>query len=486
VTESVAPKECAPEVPSKNLPPMPYADIPEPKSLRRVLGPSMIMAALAIGSGEYLLWPYITTQVGLVLLWAAIVGVSLQFFLNMEIERWTLATGETAIAGFARIWKPWGAVMAISAFVTIVWPGWASSGATVLGFLFGLSPAGATWVAIGSLVAIGITLTMSPVVYNVVEKIETVKVVAILFFLLVVLAVGISARAWGDVPNIVTGFGTGLGTIPGGLDAALVLGAIAFAGAGGIGNLAQSNWIRDKGFGMGAHIPRIVSPVTGQDVALAATGKMVRQDEANLRRFWRWWRVANIEQAVTFWAVTALSIFVFSMLAYSTVFLRQLPAEGNLKFIQGMGKAVSEIVGSWFGTLFLVIGGASLLLTALANVDYVSRVIADVLKTVYLTGNRRWTESRLYFGFVWAMVLIGVSILLVGFTQPLALLVVSSSLSGLVMVVYSALLIQLNRKALPAALKVRGFRLGVMIVAVLFYGYFSARLVISYGGMLFS
>ena len=54
------------------------------------------------------------------------------------------------------------------------------------------------------------------------------------------------------------------------------------------------------------------------------------------------------------------------------------------------------------------------------------------------------------------------------------------------MVVYSALLIQLNRKALPAALKVRGFRLGVMIVAVLFYGYFSARLVISYGGLLFS
>lgn len=94
--------------------------------------------------------------------------------------------------------------------------------------------------------------------------------------------------------------------------------------------------------------------------------------------------------------------------------------------------------------------------------------------------------SRLYFGFVWAMVAIGVSILLVGFTQPLAPLVVLSSLSGLVMVVYSALLIQLNRKALPAALKVRGFRLGVMIVAVLFYGYFSARLVISYGGLLFS
>jgi hypothetical protein len=53
------------------------------------------------------------------------------------------------------------------------------------------------------------SLVQIEVITVVVEKIETVKVVAILFFLLVVLAVGISARAWGDVPNIVTGFGTG-------------------------------------------------------------------------------------------------------------------------------------------------------------------------------------------------------------------------------------------------------------------------------------
>jgi hypothetical protein len=487
MAEGVAPTELATEVPSKHLPAMPYEDIPEPRPLRRVLGPSVIMAALAIGSGEFLLWPYITSQVGLVMLWAALVGVTLQFFLNMEIERWTLATGETAIAGFVRLWKPWGIIMAVAAFVTIVWPGWATSGAAVLGFLFGWGSSTSTWVAIGTLAAIAITLTLSPVVYSAVEKIEAVKVVAVLIFLLVVLVTGISAQAWGHVGDIVTGIGTGLGTIPGGLDTALVLGAIAFAGAGGIGNLAQSNWVRDKGFGMGAHIPRIVSPVTGEDVAVAATGKMVRQDEANLTRFWQWWRVANIEQLVTFWAVTALAIFTFSMLAYSTVFERGVSGEGgSLKFIDGMRAAVSETVGPWFGVLFVVIGGLGLLLTALANVDYVSRVIADVVKTVYIPGSTRWTESRIYFSIVWAMTTIGVVILLAGFTQPLALLVVSSATSGVVMFVYSILLIQLNRKALPATLKVRGLRLGVMIVAVLFYGYFSVRLVISYGGMLFA
>ena len=26
----------------------------------------------------------------------------------MEIERYTLATGETAVTGFTRLWKPWG------------------------------------------------------------------------------------------------------------------------------------------------------------------------------------------------------------------------------------------------------------------------------------------------------------------------------------------------------------------------------------------
>jgi hypothetical protein len=57
------------------------------------------------------------------------------------------------------------------------------------------------------------------------------------------------------------------GQFPGELEDALILGAFAFAGAGGTNNLVQSNWIRDKGFGMGRHAPRIVSPITGEEEA---------------------------------------------------------------------------------------------------------------------------------------------------------------------------------------------------------------------------
>ena len=90
------------EVPSRNLPPMTYQDLPKPLPLRKVLGPGVVSIGIGLSSGELIIWPYITSQVGLVFLWAAVIGILTQFFLNMEIERYTLATGETAITGFSR------------------------------------------------------------------------------------------------------------------------------------------------------------------------------------------------------------------------------------------------------------------------------------------------------------------------------------------------------------------------------------------------
>ena len=66
----------------------------------------------------------------------------------------------------------------------------------------------------------------------------------------------------------------------------------------------------------------------------------------------------------------------------------------------------------------------------------------------------------MYFFVVWAMALLGIVILLLGFDQPLILLVFSASFAAVMMFVYSILLIVLNRRSLPDALKVRSYRLG--------------------------
>jgi hypothetical protein len=83
------------------------------------------------------------------------------------------------------------------------------------------------------------------------------------------------------------------------------------------------------------------------------------------------------------------------------------------------------------------------------------------------------------------MCLLGIAILASGFDQPLVLLVLSACLNGIVMFIYSILLIRLNRGGLPRAIRVRGFRLGALGFAVVFYGFFAGWYVITQVGELF-
>jgi hypothetical protein len=461
-------------VPNGNLPPMPYRDMPEPLPLGKILGPSVILAGMGVGSGEYILWPFMASTVGLGFLWAAVLSVTVQYFINMEIERYTLATGETAVAGFVRFWKPWGVLFCLFTIVPNMWPGWATSGVTILTFLMG--GGNVTLITIGVLVAAGLALTISPIVYQTLERAQFFKVALTLVFLAVAIVAAIDASAWIELSTMITQAGRFPDTNV--LPVSLVLSGLVFAGAGGVNNLVQSNWIRDKGFGMGVYIPRIVSPITGEEVAAPATGSMMRQDDENLRRFRGWWAVANKEQLVTFWFICVFSITMFSTLAYSTLYGRSIPGQANLAFILAEGEALKTVVAPWFGAFFWIFGALSMVLVALGVIDYISRIIADVLKTVYLQDSQRWTESRMYFLVAWSTIAAGSAILLFGFNQPLILLVISACLSGMVMFVYSILLIQLNRRGLPPALRVRGLRLGMLIFATMFYGFFSGWLVL--------
>ena len=444
------PAACFDPVPNGNLPPMPYRDMPEPLPLGKVLGPSVILAGLGVGSGEYIIWPYMASTVGLGFLWAAVLSVTVQYFLNMEIERYTLATGETAVAGFVRFWKPWGVMFCLFTVLPNMWPGWGTSGVTIFSFLIG--GGNVPLMTCGLLVAAGIALTVSPVVYQTLERAQFFKVGLTLVFLAVAIVMAIGPSAWAELPSMITEFGRLPDTNI--LPVSLVLSGLVFAGAGGVNNLAQSNWIRDKGFGMGAYIPRIVSPITGEEVAAPATGSMLRQDPENLRRFQGWWAVANKEQLVSFWFICIFSITVFSTLAYSTLHGQPITDGANLGFILAEGQALKAAIAPWFGTFFWVFGALSLMLVSLGVLDYVSRIVADVIKTVYLTDSQRWSESRIYFIVVWSTVAAGSIILLSGINQPLLLLVIAACLNGMVMFVYSILLIQLNRRGLPPALRV--------------------------------
>jgi hypothetical protein len=451
--------------PTKYLPPVTYREMPEPLSLRKVLGPGVIAAGIGLASGEFILWPYITSQVGLVFLWAAVVGVVTQFFINMEIERYTLATGETALTGFSRYWRHWGLFFAVLTFLANAWPGWITSSATLVTFIFG--GGNVKLLAVLGLASIAIALTLTPVVYTVVERVEFFKVGLVILFMVVAVVFAVSAAAWGALPDAVTNFGR----IPEGLPLALVLPALAFAGAGGGQNLVQSNWMRDKGYGMGVHVPHLASPVTGAPEAAPGTGYTFRENEDNLARWRGWWNVANKEQLVSFVAITIVTIAIMSLLAYSTVLGAE--AENNISFLEAEGNALMDTVGTWFGYLFWIIGATSLFAAALGIVDYTCRLVADVLKVSYLRDNQTWSESRIYFLLVWVLVVWSTIILLTIQSQPLILLIISASIGGFMMFIYSGLLILINKRSLPPSVRIGGFRTATMVWSVLLFGFAS-------------
>ena len=435
-----------------------------PREVWRIIGPGVVAAGVGLSSGEFILWPYIASQSGLVFLWAAVVGVGTQFFLNMEIERYTLATGETALSGFNRFWRHWGLVFAAMVYFANLWPGWALSSATLATYIVG---GDARILAAASLVVIGATLTLSPIVYTALERLVFVKVAAVAVLGLLALALVIEPASWRALPAGLFG-----GVWPADQSFALLMGALAFAGAGGGQNLCQSNWIRDKRFGMGVYVPRIVSPLTGVDEAQQARRYTFVVDAVSRKRWNAWWRFANIEQAMTFVLVTIVTICLTSMLAHST--LAGVPDLPNgIGFLQLEGERLQSIVAPWFGLLFWSVGAFSLFASSLGIVDYTSRLAADVLKNEYLSRSAI-TESVLYLRLVWGLVLIGCIILLAGVSQPLPLLVVSACVGGTMMCLYSVLLILLNRRELPPALRIRRFRVFALVWSAILFGVLAA------------
>jgi hypothetical protein len=358
-------------------------------------------------------------------------------------------------------------IVVLGAILPNLFPGWVTSSATAITYTFGLNEDLYKYIAVGLLVSIGLIVTLSPVIYQSIEKIEMVLVSVILVFLLFAIFVATKASVWTGVftqaPQGIADFPSTLSTV----GAATLLGAIAFAGAGGANNLVQSNYVRDKGLGMGARIPNIVSPITGEEEAAPGLGYTFPTDEENLSRWKRWWRLANTEQFFLFYVIGLLSLIALSVLAYSTLGI-QKNVTGDLTFIKDEGNVLGNVIAPWFATFFFAAASIKLFSTNLGILDWVSRLTADSLKVSWLGESRFWSESKIYLTVVWTMITIGSVIILTGI-EPVVLLIIASSGGGFVMALYSTMLIVLNRRALPAEIRLKGWRLPIIAITALMF-----------------
>ncbi len=486
-------------IPAGTLPPLRQRQMPEPVPLRQMIGPSIILAGLALGSGEFILWPYITFRCGFVFFWACILAVVMQYFLNMEIMRWTLATGESAVAGFVRLSRSWAWVFLLLNVLPWMIPAWSKGAAQIIGWLiFGATTSAEgniiagpydTYIAIATMFLCGIILTAGPVVYETVEKVQFVLVL-----LIMVIVIGIAAwltvlRPDAIVTQITSTLTLGYPHFYPPMDESLtpmaLLGALAFAGAGGTMNLSQSNYIKDKGYGMGKHLGRITSPLTGNEEAISETGYHFPHDEANLARWKKWWRAAGLEHFVSFLLTCIICLTLLTLISYILFY----DASGKLtvdpaKYKEGLGFVwaetlrLTELIHPLAKFLFLIMGVAILFTTEFGVLDAASRISTDLVKLTWLRDNPRWSEGRLYFWFLWGEIFLGSSILVaeqLGYgIDNKTLFIWTSALNGAVMFLYSGILFYRNRLALPAPIRIPLWRSAILAFTFLFFGFFTA------------
>ncbi|HSR68299.1 MAG TPA: Nramp family divalent metal transporter [Acidobacteriota bacterium] len=468
------------------LPSCRVGSLPRPPRFWRLVGPGIIMVATSLGSGEIYFWPGITMQHGFTLLWPALIALSLQYVLNTEFARYTIATGETIITGFARLWAPLAWVFLACSTLPWLWPGWSTGGATALSWVLGGQ---VDVIAAASLVLIGIALTGTRVVYKTVERIEMILTVFVIVSVALVAVLVVKAPTLGA-------FAEGLGTfptaIPEGLDIATLLAALAFCGAGGSVNLATSHWIRDKGFGMAKLVPKVTSPLTGEKVAVASEGYFFKADEENLSRWKSWWKLARREQLLSFWLTGAFGLILLMLISHALLYGQDL--EIGMGMLQAEGAILGQNLAAGLQTLFYLMVAAIFFTSEIGVLDHVARVSADIIKTnspiIRNSSSRYLSESALYFFVLWLMIFFAIGVIFVAdMTDTPTLLRIAGSLSGIVMFLYSALAILLMRRlASQVAASDERFRsdnpfqlplwrlLGLM-VATLFYGGFSFLLI---------
>lgn len=303
------------------------------------------MASAAIGGGEWLTGPVVTSRYGGGLLWLAAISIFVQVIYNVEISRYTLYTGEPIFTGKFRtlpgpkFWLLIYLVLDCGSFL----PYLASSTAVPLSAIWlgelpnDQNPAHVQLKQVlgcATFLIVMLPLMFGGKVYDSIKRIMTFKLIFVGGFLVFLALFYSRADTWteifsgffkvGNVPvlavkdingdgvldqadsirdnnidNVFLSMSQGRGWPKIDLTWISFLTAmIAISGNGGLTNTPISTYTREQGWGMGKHVGGIPSFVGGQAIELSHTGMVFPINVESLKKWKGWLQHVSREQ---FW-----------------------------------------------------------------------------------------------------------------------------------------------------------------------------------------
>ena len=431
--------------------PLQTGDVPRrEQAFWKLTGPGAVLVGLSIGAGEIVIWPRITAEFGASLVWAALLGVFLQLWVNFEIGRWAIATGESAYTGFTRMWWGFAPTFVFFTLAGYLLPAWArTSGLALKALLLGPDHPSPDWLWTAITFAGVAAILFGPRrIYRTLERAISVMIVIVVVGLLFI---SIRVATTDTVLELARG-AINVGHFEAGLPVRDLFSAVVFAGAGGCANLFYAFYLRDKGIGMGGRMPILLNPFRERGEAASQIGFAFPETDENLRRFRDWFRFVVQDQVLYFWLLNTFTILLFIFGALAVLHPQGLvPQAGRL--IWDEATVLADSMGSVGRVLFLVVGFATLFSTEVAIVDGLGRSLSDIFSTSFSFG-RRVSASWWYAVVTGFVIAFGIGLTVVmeyrGMSD-LGFIFNAAYMGGFAMAVYTPLVLWMNLRHLPKA-----------------------------------
>jgi Mn2+/Fe2+ NRAMP family transporter len=335
------------------------------RSSIRYFGPGLILSASIVGSGELIATTTLGAEAGFALLWLVIFSTLVKVAVQIELARWTIATGQPALTGYNKVPPRIGGI----GWVNMLWALLALSKLLQLGGIIGgtaaafsiLLPIGGEPLGFTSLLVWTCVLAFGSIAllysnrYSLIER-GAVALVVVFSAVTVLIALGLP----------LTPFGYGVGDLGSGLTFLIPAGALGAAlamfGITGVGAdeiTFYTYWCVEKGYA------RWVGPNDGS--------------EAWVRRANGWIRVMYKDAAVS-WVIYTFGTLAFYLMGAAVLQPQGLVPEGN-GMITTLSRIYTDTLGEWASVIFLIGAIAVLGSTMWAAIPSWARMYTNLLAT---------------------------------------------------------------------------------------------------------
>ena len=430
----------------------------QPNKLFRGFGPAFLAIALGIGSGEFILWPYLSAHYGFGILWGALLGITIQLAIVYTIEKNTALLGENILVSFRCVFKwafPW---ILLSTIIGFGWPGFSAMASKILLGGFGIDFPH-QYLSLAFLLGAVCVLIFSREVYKRILDLQKINMSLLLILVTYLFIHYFDIGILTEMAKGFAGIGEGFLFLPVGLSVVTFMGAIAYAGSGGNLLLVNSFFAEreKKGLvGKKYHYYDAIVPTNGDE-------SIQNAKDFNKHTF--------KQNILFFWLTGIIIIILLSYVSYAVLFGNPDLAE-DFTFIITEANVFSSMIHPIVGSLFIISGIFALMGVQLGVLDFMGSASKTIKNYSHKKKYNRMTDGRAYKIGVLAMGLFGAAILASGIDSPKFLIVTGSVINAFAMGAIAFLLYRIESKLLPSYLKSGVLRFILILITTFYFGFF--------------